>query len=215
MSKIQVMTVLQRFGRERRGNRGIDVDDGSAPRFGHCRWVGLAVLVSTSLLLASCGGPGPPADPFPTPAATRTRLPWSDQPTAVTSPVAAASPGQQGASPFRSGEIVWSLETDAATSAPLVTAESIPAGAPKITAALSIPQGPTPRQVAAVWQYNNTALPAFDATAAVPAGSGSVWIDFSIAMPPGNTWPAGTYEVTISIDGTPAATSVVDVLPAA
>ena len=54
---------------------------------------------------------------------------------------------------------------------------------------------------------------AFDAALDVPAGDGLAWASFTLEMPGGEPWPAGTYEITLSLDGEQPVTGRIEVAP--
>ena len=63
----------------------------------------------------------------------------------------------------------------------------------------------------ATWEYNNTSLDAFS-TRLVPASSAAEsWISFHIERSPDVPWPVGTYQVTISLNGTTVQQASIDV----
>jgi hypothetical protein len=110
----------------------------------------------------------------------------------------------------RIGRIVWATETDPVTHEPIEPVSSYRPDAPRIIAAVQA-QALSGSVVEATWKYNDTSLDAFT-TRLVPTGSGAErWLSFHIARDPGVPWPVGTYEVTVSLDGTPMQQSAVDV----
>ena len=111
----------------------------------------------------------------------------------------------------RIGPIVWATETDPVTHAPIDLVSSYRPDAPRIVAAVQTQELAAGSVVEATWEYNDTALDAFT-TRLVPTESGAErWLSFHIARDPEVPWPVGTYEVTVSLGGTPMQQSAVDV----
>jgi len=109
--------------------------------------------------------------------------------------------------------VAWAAEVDPATGGPAAPVDTLPADAPRLVAAIRVREGRAPGRVTAAWVYNNTPMPAFDAALDVPAGDGLTWAAFTLAMPEGRTWPTGTYEISLSLDGAPPVTGRIDVPP--
>jgi hypothetical protein len=142
-------------------------------------------------MLVSCGGElrlVPPADPSPQ---------------AISKAVAGA-----GATPVSTavatqfGQIVWATAIDPETSAPIDRVSNYRSDAPQIIAVMQAYSVSAGSVVEASWEYNNTSLDAFS-TRLVPADSTvESWISFRIERSPDVPWPVGTYEVTVSLNGT-------------
>ena len=155
------------------------------------RSLGAACLALLCTLLVSCGGElrlVPPTGPSPQ--------------------VIFEAPAGTGATPASAdvathfGQIVWATAIDPATSGPIEPVTSYRPDAPRIVAVLPTFALPAGSLVEATWEYNNTSLDAFS-TRLVPASSTpESWISFSIERSPDVPWPAGTYEVTVSFNGT-------------
>ena len=148
----------------------------------------LALVCGT---LVGCGGEPrlvPPADPSPEVVANSTAV-------APATPVSIAAETQIG-------DIVWATATDPETNAPVEPVSSYPPDAPRIIAAVqthALSAGPV---VEANWEYNDTSLDAFTTRLTPTDSGGERWLSFHIARDPEVPWPVGTYEVTISVDGT-------------
>ena len=65
--------------------------------------------------------------------------------------------------------------------------------------------------VEATWEYNNTSLDAFTTRLTLTEGGAEQWLSFHIARGAEVPWPVGTYEVTISVDGTTMQQAAVEV----
>ncbi len=174
---------------------------------------GLSAALLAVSLLTGCGRDD--TSPQETPASavpTAASLPRSDDPTptaGAAQPLSSPAPPRER--PILAGSIVWTIETDPETGAPLAQLDRIATNSPRIVASLPVALGIAPANATATWTYNNTALPAVDGQTAIPSGAGTVWISFALEAPAGSAWPAGVYQVLISIDGKPAAISTVDV----
>jgi hypothetical protein len=111
----------------------------------------------------------------------------------------------------RIGRIVWAADTDPTTRAPIEPVSSYRPDAPRIIAAVQTHALAAGSVVEATWEYNGTSLDAFT-TRLLPTESGAErWLSFHIARDPEVPWPLGTYEVTVSLDGTPMQQAAVDV----
>ena len=109
------------------------------------------------------------------------------------------------------GDIVWATATDPATNAPIepspATVRMLPGSSPRRTTdALSA--GST---VEATWEYNDTSLDAFTTQLTLSESGADQWMSFHIARDPEVPWPVGTYEVKISLNGTPVQQDAVEV----
>lgn len=172
-------------------------------------WLGLLAL-----LLAGCGSapsraaaptataPRPPSSPTVHPAATRA---------SVASPV--ASPGTVRVGTAEIGAVVWATAVDPATKAPRQRVAAFPADARTIYATLPIVRITRGTTLAASWSYNDTPIPQLNSAVTAPADAENIWVEFHLTLKPGvaatpplrpGTWPAGTYRVTISVNGTVA-----------
>lgn len=127
--------------------------------------------------------------PGPSPAVTAV-APTGVAATPVSTPVAT-----------RVGPIVWSTTVDPATGAPIQPVTSYRPDALQIIAVMQTSVLAAGSTFEATWEYNNTSLDAFT-TRLVPAASAAEsWISFHIARSPDVPWPAGTYQVTVSLNG--------------
>jgi hypothetical protein len=155
------------------------------------RSLGVACLALVCTMLASCGGElrlAPPAGPSPQ---AMSEAPADTGATPVSTAVAT-----------RFGQVVWATAIDPATSAPIEPVTSYRPDAPRIIVVLKTFALAAGSLVEATWKYNNTSLDAFT-TRLVPAGSAAEsWISFGIERSPDVPWPVGTYEVTVSLNGT-------------
>ena len=65
--------------------------------------------------------------------------------------------------------------------------------------------------VEASWEYNNTSLDAFSTRLVPPSSTAERWISFLIERNPDVPWPVGTYEVSVSLNGTSVQQSSIEV----
>jgi len=165
-------------------------------------------LAACCLLLSGCGNPADPGSPTTT----------TDDPAAPTAAVE-AQPATPGATPpfgFRSdsvatGDVVWTVATDPATGAPVAPVARFAPDAPTIVAAVPIERAPAGTRLRAEWRYNDAPLDGLSSEVVVDGDGMGRWVSFSIDLPEGEPWPAGTYEVVIAIDDHPALRAAVEV----
>lgn len=120
-----------------------------------------------------------------------------------------ATPGATPATGYRAGPIelgsvTWATGVDPATGGPTGIVDRFEPDAAAIVAALPIAQAPAGTRLRADWTYNNTPLNGLSSEAAVVGDGGGRWATFTIDIPDGQRWPAGSYAVAISVDGTRA-----------
>lgn len=150
-----------------------------------------ACIALVCALLVSCGGEArlvPPDELSPTPSAG---LPDA-------SPL--ATPGAKLVTPAIA-EIVWVAASDPVTNAPAETVTAYSPQAPRITASALVTALPAGSHIAATWEYNNTSLEAFSREIVLSAPVDQTWISFHIDRGSETAWPAGAYEITISLNG--------------
>jgi hypothetical protein len=160
----------------------------------------LLALLPLFGLLAECGGEARlVVPPTPTAVATATiaATPRPLATPAVTTPTLTA--------------IVWTTAVDPQTGAPADSVSAYPSSSPQLIAAVRVISLPTGAIVKADWSYNNTSLDAFATQVAVDNPTRERWIDFRLERTTENPWPAGTYEIAISLNGASANSSSVEV----
>jgi hypothetical protein len=151
-------------------------------------------------LLISCGGP-----PLATPEnASAPAEPGT--PVVSTAPVPEASP----VSPL--GEVVWAASADPVTNAPQESVTTYSPEAPRISAFVLTTALPAGSAIEADWEYNDTSLDAFSRQIVVPTTTDQTWISFHIERGETEPWPAGIYEVTITLNGKSAREAAVEVV---
>jgi hypothetical protein len=130
--------------------------------------------------------------------------------TPAVSPVANSSPER---AIQQIGEIVWAAVSDPTTNAPTEIATTYPPEALRITASLPVDDLPAGARVEATWRYNDTSLDDFTRQIVTSAPTDQAWISFYIDRDPATPWPAGIYEVNVSLNGNVIQRASVDVTP--
>jgi hypothetical protein len=98
-------------------------------------------------------------------------------------------------------EIVWTNEwSDQPGEEPVSVPEFLP-DSPVIIALTRAKALPPDAQVDAAWNYNDTSLDAFSTGIVNSGSSDDVWLAFRLVRDPEIAWPAGTYEVTLFLNG--------------
>jgi hypothetical protein len=132
------------------------------------------------LLLAGCGA----SASKPTPTAAPENTATTSAPTATPSPAVL-------------GKIVWAKTIDPITFAPVEKTSSFLTDAPTIYAVIPI-QSVTPGlTLTADWTYNDTDLTGVRSTVTAVQSIANGWVEFHLTLAPGQTWPDGTYAVTV------------------
>ncbi len=159
----------------------------------------VVAALTAALALSSCGkqeAPPPPA-PTPTPAAPAP---------------APATPAPPSATPAAPATTVSSLVLGNALDADGKVAAPATTFAPKDTIYAQVVTtstgGPGSASIVAKWTFGD-GQPVSQNTESVSTAAGTATTTFHISKPDG--WPAGKYDVQISIDGRPATTAAFDV----
>lgn len=201
----------------------------TTPRSPHCldRACCLAITVVLVLLTGGCGvgAPAPPptvaeciagacVTTNPAQSAGTELPPPVGTPTPASSPVATAANATPVA--FRSeaavlGSVVWATGVDDVTRAPRDQVTSFATEASTIFATVPVEHIAAGTTIQAQWTYNRTRLESFDQAIVAERGDTGIWLEFHLALAPGETWPSGTYELSVSINGEPAVTGSVAV----
>jgi hypothetical protein len=111
----------------------------------------------------------------------------------------------------RFGEIVWATAIDPKTSAPIEPVSSYRPDAPRIIAVIQAFGLSAGSVVEATWEYNNTSLDAFSTRLLQAGSTAESWVSFRIDRSPDMPWPVGTYEVTVSLNGTTVQQAAIEV----
>jgi hypothetical protein len=144
-----------------------------------------ACLLSTAgllclLLLTACGG----STSKSTPTAASETTPTASMPTPTPAPAVL-------------GEIVWAKSVDPVSFAPVEKTLSFLTDAPAIYAVVPVQSVGPGLTLTADWTYNDTVLTGVSSivTASQPLANG--WVEFHLSLAPGQTWPAGTYAISV------------------
>ena len=161
--------------------------------------VALAFVTIQGAVLVSCGGEPP-------------LVPLEDQsrsPTIEISAVPGATPQANLTSSM--GRIVWTAAIDETTNAPIEPVSSYVSIAPRIIAAVPAHSLPAGSRIEATWEYNDTSLDAFTTRLSQTEMIDQTWITFHLERDPAVPWPVGTYEVSVSLNGTTVQVATVEV----
>ncbi len=172
----------------------------SASRIRANRSLRVVLIAVGCALLIGCDGPqlAAPGD--------------ASAPSETGTPVVSTAPAPE-ASPVSSlGEIVWASSADPETNAPQETVTTYAPEAPRISAFVLTTALPAGSAIEADWEYNDTSLDAFASQIVVPASTGQTWISFHIDRGESEPWPAGIYEVTISLNGKTTREAAIEVV---
>ena len=136
-----------------------------------------------AVALAGCGGRGQTSS---TPALSPT----------TTTMVAEAEPAATPA-PVTFGQIVWAGAIDPVTSAPVGASTSFAPDAVAIYAVAPVKNVTPGLTVSAEWSFNGVTLSGVASTVVATNVVADGWIEFHLTLPPGQTWPVGTYGVVV------------------
>lgn len=164
--------------------------------------VAAAWLVGT--VLTGCMNQGVPET-----RATATSTPRLVVPEPLPSP--AASPQDTSPSSPTIGTVVWAVSVDPVTAEPGLAVSVYTPDATGIYAVLPVAHLRPGDMVRAEWTYNDTPLEALTRTFIVQEAYTEGWIAFSVVRGKDTPWPAGTYAITISINGEVAQSATVEV----
>jgi hypothetical protein len=158
------------------------------------------VLASALILVVSCGGEvrlAPPANPSATPkSATHA------------APLVAATPARQPTI----GGVIWTTEVDPTTGEPGDSVALYAPDAPRLVAATKAAALPAGSRVEASWTYNGTPLEPFTTRLSADSITDGQWLSFYLTRDPNTPWPAGQYEIAVTLDGTQMQESAVEVV---
>jgi hypothetical protein len=151
----------------------------------------LILALATGLVLTGCGGNGGSSTPSPSTGAASqgTELP-------------ANGVGGEPATPPPPtvGEIVWATEIEPGSNRPVAQVEHFTTDATTIFALLPVSGVPVGTIVRAAWSYNETSLDTLTASTTVEVVSEeTVWIEFHLSRDGDESWPDGTYTVSMAV----------------
>src|SRR4051794_15822634 len=148
----------------------------------------LAALLFSTCLLTGCGGEA------------RLVSPSVEMAPKLATPASTSVPATPIAEP-EIEPVVWTTSVDAATQAPSETVTSFGADALTIYACVPVNNLAKGTNIEAAWAYNGTSLDAFATQLVLPDDVPARWIAFHIGRDPNVSWPAGTYAISIAING--------------
>lgn len=148
------------------------------------------LVLALLLLLAACGGRD-----SPTPTAIPPTAPPTPTPTAVALPAL--------------GEVTWAKAIDPQTGAPTETATSFLTTDKTIYAVMHAPDLPKGATLSATWTFNGAPIEVPPQTVTISREERRSWVEFHLAWTGSGTWPDGTLQIAISVDGQPAQTASV------
>jgi len=142
-------------------------------------WHWLAMSLVVGLGLAACGADGGSADPTVAPA--------TPTPNVTIAGV---------------GDIVWTVEVDQATQAPVEALPALPNDAPQVIAALPVETLPAGTVLQAHWTIDGEPLPALKPDpVTVEDGLSDAWITWALRWSGDQPWPIGRLGIIVEIDG--------------
>jgi hypothetical protein len=174
----------------------------SAPVSPLTRFASLSVpLVAGMALIASLSGcGGSTGSSLPTSSAGETILATASTtgPPAMTATTPSTSTGESHA---EIGEVVWAIDVDPDTKAPIAPVDHFSIEARTIYAVTAVRGLPPNAVLTAEWSYNDTSLDALTTSVVASAGTADGWVEFHLARAAEEPWPDGTYAIAISYDG--------------
>jgi hypothetical protein len=114
----------------------------------------------------------------------------------------------------RFSDIVWSTEWTGAPGEEPVAVAELRTDSPAIIALVHARMLPEGAQIDATWTYNDTSLDAFTTRATTNGSSDDIWLAFRLDRNPDVLWPAGTYKVTLTFNGSEVASGAIQVVEA-
>ena len=160
------------------------------------RAISICVLFSVALLLAACGGDDP--DSTPTVGPTTTAAPGDSASTQI--PAASIEP------------IVWTTAVDSTTNAPAEPVEQFSTEEQTIYAVVRVANLPAGAVLSASWTYNDAPLESATREIVPSQAYRAGYVEFHLTRGDGQTWPEGSYGLTITLDGTVSQMAVVNVV---
>jgi len=166
----------------------------------------LVALVLSACLLSSCGGEARLVSPLVEGARTK------PTPGEAATPATVATPTRSTPVPTTSIEpVVWASAVDASTQAPTQTMQSFPSDIPSMYACVSVNGLHQGVIVEGSWTYNGTSLDSLTTELILPDDVPRRWLAFHISRDRDESWPLGTYAISIAVDGQVVQTASVEV----
>jgi hypothetical protein len=111
------------------------------------------------------------------------------------------------------GAVVWAAEVAPGTNEPLDRVERFSADALTIYAVVPVSRIAAGSVLRASWTYNGVPLEGLEQEITFDAApDATTWVEFHLSLPTGETWPLGTYEVALKVDGQDVRTASVEVV---
>ncbi|MFT4040862.1 MAG: hypothetical protein QM692_21955 [Thermomicrobiales bacterium] len=159
------------------------------------------------LLLAGCGSGGPTVSDPPTVTPAAVVVTATEPPAAPAgTPLPTPTPRPAGL-----GAVRWSSD-EPGIATPAAGTTLLAAEAPRLVASVPAYSLPPGSQVTAAWFYNNTSLDAFTTTVTTEAPQAEQWLAFQLTRTTETPWPAGTYEIVVSLNGEQAQQASVEIV---
>jgi hypothetical protein len=108
------------------------------------------------------------------------------------------------------GDVVWATEVDPQTKAPVGAVEAFASDASALYAVVPVRNLPENTTLTAEWTYNETSLDGLTSTATTVSTIEDGWVEFHLIRA-AETWPDGTYAITVRVDGQAVQTAEVAV----
>lgn len=185
------------------------VDEAARPTLTDCRGGDCATPTPAMTRDAVNRSPAPSATPAATLIAGATPSGPLETPPAAAPPV--SSPIAFQTEGVSLGPVLWATAIDPETRAPRTFVSSIAADTRTIYAVVAVKRITAGTAMSAQWSYNRTRLESFDRVVVAGSTQEETWIEFHLALTQPGTWPLGTYDVSIAVNGDPALTSSVEV----
>ena len=99
------------------------------------------------------------------------------------------------------GPVIWTTGVDPTTKAPTTEVRSFTTETRAMYATAQIRRVQKGTVIAAAWSYNGTQIKELGRSMTPANGQRNVWIEFHLDLGDGRSWPAGTYAITLTIDG--------------
>jgi hypothetical protein len=111
------------------------------------------------------------------------------------------------------GAVVWAAAIAPETNEPIDRVERFPADAPILYAVVPVSRVAAGTVLSATWRYNGVPLEGLDQDVIFDAPpEATTWVEFHLSLAEGETWPVGTYEIALSVDGQDVRTATVEVI---
>ncbi len=162
-----------------------------------------------AVIMQASPPPGTPGNQV-SPVAGTPSVPTSS-PTPVSIPAPPATPTAFRSPLIDIEPVVWATALEPGTNRPRDTVSTYAAEAPAIYATFRLPHVRRGTTITATWAYNNTPIEGFTSSVTVEREEQNVWIEFHLTRSAAAAWPAGVYEIVVSVEGQTAQVATVTV----